>query len=62
MRNLIATCQLIAIVVIAVSVVHEVRNAEAGRNQRLQLLRSVIELDQNPPTTFCVLPPSLPTT
>lgn len=41
MRNLIATFQLIAIVVIAVSVVHEFRNAEAGRQARLKLLQTI---------------------
>lgn len=64
MRNLIATCQLVVLVVLAISVMHEFRNAEAGRQARLKLLQTISAVEspaceQAPPAqdgTMATLP------
>lgn len=47
MRNLIATCQLVILTVIAVSIVHEFRNSEVNRQARLKLLQSLSAVESS---------------
>lgn len=47
MRNLIATCQLVILTVIAVSIVHEFRNSEVNRQARLKLLQTISDVESS---------------